>query len=95
MCQARNGDFFLFSLFLILFWNRSSESDAKKKKKSICSETENLKKKQREERLQLVGKAGVARLKSGCEQQFIYRNPSLGVGEAVSIDYSRLNSQPK
>ena len=67
----------------------------KKKKKSICSETENLKKKQREERLQLVGKARVVRLKSGCEQQFIYRNSSLGVGDRVSIDYSQLNSQPK
>lgn len=67
----------------------------KKKKKSICSEIENLKKKQREERLQLVGKARVARLKSGCEQQFIYRNSSLGMGDRVSIDYSQLNSQPK
>lgn len=65
------------------------------KKKSICSETENLKKKQREERLQLVGKAKVARLKSGCEQQFIYRNWNLGVGDRESIDYVQLNSQPK
>lgn len=54
-----------------------------------------MKKKQREERLQLVGKARVERLKSGCEQQFIYRNSSLGVGDRVSIDYSQLNSQPE
>jgi hypothetical protein len=44
-----------------------------------------LKKKQREERLQLVGKARVVRLKSGCEQQFIYRSSSLGVGDRMSI----------
>lgn len=64
-------------------------------KKSICSETEHLKKKQREKGLQLVGKARVWRLKSGCEQQFIYRNPSLGAGDRVSIDCIQLNSQPK
>lgn len=35
-----------YSLCLILFWNQFSESAALKKK-SVCSDTENLKKKQR------------------------------------------------
>ena len=56
------------------------------KKKSICSETENLKKQQREEALQLVRKARVARLKSGCEQQCIYRNTSLVVYRLQSVE---------
>lgn len=51
-----------------------------KKKKKAYVVRENLKKKQREERLQLLGKASVPRLKSRCEQQFIYRNSSLEVG---------------
>lgn len=86
---------FLFSLFLFLFWNWSSESDGVGG--SICSDTQNLKKKQREEGLQLAGMEGEG--KSGEVKAWVWRTVYFwelkpGDGETGYL-YIHLNSQPK
>lgn len=86
---------FLFSLFFFLFWNWSSESDGVEG--SICSDTQNLKKKQREEGLQLSGMEGEGKrgeVKAWMWRAVYFWELKPGDGETGYL-YIHLNSQPK